>query len=190
MNRRDLLSTLAFAPTLGAAEVIVPETRSAGSDWRAIVAERLPLYGHRNWIVIADSAYPEQSQPGIETIISGADHLRVLRETLHLISLTRHVRPLVHQDAELKYVAEQDAPGVEFYRSQAELALQGLPVHSAPHLEIIRKLAETATAFNVLIVKTTQTIPYSSIFLELACAYWPDEAEQRLRKAMRQSTGR
>ena len=24
----------------------------------------LPLFGHRNWIVVADSAYPAQSQAG------------------------------------------------------------------------------------------------------------------------------
>ncbi|MDE3198919.1 MAG: hypothetical protein KGN84_21400 [Acidobacteriota bacterium] len=27
-------------------------------SWRATLEERLPLYGHRNWIVVADSAYP------------------------------------------------------------------------------------------------------------------------------------
>jgi len=32
----------------------------------------LPLFGHRNWIVVADSAYPAHSMPGIETIVSGA----------------------------------------------------------------------------------------------------------------------
>jgi hypothetical protein len=31
---------------------------SPGHEWRRAVAEHLPLYGHRNWIVVADSAYP------------------------------------------------------------------------------------------------------------------------------------
>lgn len=30
------------------------------SDWKAVLQSRLPLYGHRNWIVVADS------EPGIE----------------------------------------------------------------------------------------------------------------------------
>ena len=30
-------------------------------DWKTQLSERIALYGHRNWIVIADSAYPAQS---------------------------------------------------------------------------------------------------------------------------------
>ena len=43
--------------------------------WKLVLNERLPVYGHRNWIVVADSAYPEQSADAIETIVSHADHL-------------------------------------------------------------------------------------------------------------------
>src|SRR5919202_365318 len=32
------------------------------SDWKQELAERIPLYGHRNWIVVADSAYPAQAR--------------------------------------------------------------------------------------------------------------------------------
>src|ERR1700733_11277413 len=42
------------------------------SDWKTVLVDRLPLYGHRNWIVIADSAYPAQTASGIETIYSNA----------------------------------------------------------------------------------------------------------------------
>jgi len=38
------------------------------SDWKAKVAETIPLLGHRNWILVVDSAYPLQSSPGVETI--------------------------------------------------------------------------------------------------------------------------
>jgi len=38
------------------------------SKWESQLHRQLPLYGHRNWIVVADSAYPAQSRPGIETI--------------------------------------------------------------------------------------------------------------------------
>ena len=33
------------------------------SDWKAIVQSRLPLYGHRNWIVVADAAFPVYAKP-------------------------------------------------------------------------------------------------------------------------------
>ena len=40
------------------------------SNWEEVLKDRLQLYGHRNWLVIADSAYPAQSRPGIETIVA------------------------------------------------------------------------------------------------------------------------
>ena len=40
------------------------------ANWEEILKDRLQLYGHRNWLVIADSAYPAQSRPAIETIVA------------------------------------------------------------------------------------------------------------------------
>jgi hypothetical protein len=39
----------------------------------------------------------------------------------------------------------------------------------------------------VLILKTSATIPYTSVFLQLNCRYWSDDAEARLRAAMQQA---
>jgi hypothetical protein len=39
------------------------------ADWRTIVQRRLPVYEHRNWIVVADAAFPTYSQASIETIV-------------------------------------------------------------------------------------------------------------------------
>src|SRR5665213_988847 len=47
--------------------LIAPAIAQQQKPWTMVLDERLPLYGHRNWIVIADSAYPLQSAPGIET---------------------------------------------------------------------------------------------------------------------------
>ena len=41
-------------------------------DWQKVLADRLPAYGHRNWIVVADAAYPAQAKDGIETIVADA----------------------------------------------------------------------------------------------------------------------
>ncbi len=46
------------------------------------------------------------------------------------------------------------------------------------------KLNEAARLYDVLVIKTNLTIPYTSVFLELDCGYWAPEAEQRLRRAM------
>src|SRR5438094_2383401 len=91
---------------------------AAGSSWQKLVAERIPLYGHRNWIVIADSAYPAQSGAGIETVVSNADHLEVVQSVFTALSHSKHVRPIVYTDAELKFVNEKDAPGITAYRER------------------------------------------------------------------------
>ena len=38
--------------------------------------------------------------------------------------------------------------------------------------------------FHIVILKTTLTVPYTSVFLQLNCKYWSDDAEGQLRKAM------
>ena len=144
----------------------------------------LPLFGHRNWIVVADSAYPAQSRPGIETIVSGAGQIEVARTVLGAIAASKHVRANIYLDQELQFVAEADAPGVSRYRAQLAGLLKAATSTTLPHEQIIAKLDQTAQLFRVLIIKTRLTIPYTSIFFELDCGYWSAEAEQRLRRTM------
>ncbi len=98
-------------------------SRLTRPDWERELHALLPLYGHRNWIVVADSAYPAQSKPGIETIVSGADQIEVVRKVLDAINASRHVRANVYLDKELGFVPETDAPGVTAYRKQLDAML-------------------------------------------------------------------
>jgi hypothetical protein len=185
MHRREVLALLASS-SLPSAISARPASRSTGrgSPWESILDERLPLYGHRNWIVVADSAYPAQSRAGIETVVSQGNHIDVLRVTLSHLLASKHVRPIVYQDQEFEFVPEQDAPGIGEYKGQLAAVLNQTKVTVLPHLEIIRKLDETAQTFDVLIIKTTLTLPYTSVFFQLDCAYWPASSEERLRKTM------
>ncbi|MBV9499570.1 MAG: hypothetical protein JO138_09365 [Acidobacteriaceae bacterium] len=158
-----------------------------GSDWKQVLTDRLAEYGHRNWIVIADSAYPAQSRAGIETVVSHADHFEVLRTVLAAVSSSKHVRAIVYTDSELKYVTEADAAGIENYRKQLAQILPTSGTESLLHEQIISKLDQAGETFRILIIKTNLTIPYTSVFLELRAAYWSDAAEQRLRNAMKES---
>lgn len=160
-----------------------------GADWRQRLADRLPLVGHRNWIVVADSAYPLQSGEGIETLATGADQLTVLKTVLAQLNESRHVRPIIYLDAELPFVAEQDAAGITAYRNQLTAIFKDRTAKSLPHEEIIEKLDSSAEKFHVLILKTNMTLPYTSVFIELDCGYWSAEAEARLRRVMKQSAG-
>ena len=158
--------------------------RLTKSNWEIELHSLLPLFGHRNWIVVADSAYPAQSKPGIETIVSGAGQLEVTRKVLDAVNASRHVRANVYLDKELAFVSESDAPGVTRYRTQLDEMLAGANKIPMLHEQIIAKLDQVSQVFRVLIIKTELTIPYTTVFFELGCAYWPSDAEERMRKAM------
>jgi hypothetical protein len=96
----------------------------------------------------------------------------------------------VYTDSELSFVAENDAPGISAYREQLDALLAHAHRKQQLHEEIIAKLDQSAQIFCVLIVKTTLTIPYTSVFFELDCGYWNAEAEDRLRKAIEASEGK
>lgn len=157
---------------------------AASSAWERRLNELLPLYGHRNWIVVADAAYPAQSRPGIETLAAGAGQIATVRAVLDAIAACLHIRAGVYTDAEIGFVAENDAPGVSAYRRELDTLLAGFDRKQLPHEEIIRRLDQAAQTFSVLIVKTEMMIPYTSVFCELDCGYWNAEAEERLRKSM------
>jgi hypothetical protein len=169
------LSLLSITPLLYAA---------SPTDWKAKVAEAMPLLGHRNWILVVDSAYPLQAAPGIETIETDASQLEVIRHVLGAIDRTIHVRPVISMDAELRFVPEQDAPGVAAYRAEINDLLRGYPIESIAHDRVISNIEEASKHFNILVLKTNMTIPYTSVFIRLDCKYWSADAEKRMRDKM------
>ncbi len=160
------------------------------SNWEEVLKDRLSLYGHRNWLVIADSAYPAQSRQGIETIVTGEEQIRVLERAVAVLRGCKHVTPSIYTDKELTFVAEADAMGVTQYRERLGHLLHGYAVSSLPHDEIIARLDAVGERFRVLLIKTNLRIPYTSVFFELGCGYWDGQAEMRLRTAMRSKNGR
>jgi hypothetical protein len=82
------------------------------ANWEEIPKNRLELYGHRNWLVVADSAHPAKSKPGIETIVADANKTTALERVKTILGTFKHVMPTVYTDRELTFVREEDAPGV------------------------------------------------------------------------------
>src|SRR5580700_9219528 len=154
------------------------------NDWRARLNQELPLLGHRNWIAVVDSAYPLQTSGGIETIETSADQIAVVKAVLDHLGKAKHVRPVIFMDAELKAVPESDAAGVTAYREALNNLLEKTEAQSLPHEELISKLDEAGKTFHILVLKTKLTIPYTSVFIRLECAYWKPDAEKRLREKM------
>jgi D-ribose pyranose/furanose isomerase RbsD len=157
----------------------------ASDDWREKLRKDLPRLGHRNWIVVADSAYPLQIAPGIQTIYVESDQLEVVKGVLAELARTKHVKPTIYTDSELKFVAETNAPGITAYRDSFGKVLASQPVKVLPHDQIIAMLDDAGKTFKVLLIKTPQTKPYTSVFFQLECGYWNAESEQQLREAMK-----
>ncbi len=180
---RLIFAVIILASLFHAAPSISAQS-GAQPDWKSKVNQSIPLLGHRNWILIVDSAYPLQSSPGVETIETNASHLDVLRYVLGAVNNSIHVRPLLYMDAELPFVPDNDAPGASAYRAQIAQILADYQIESIPHEKVISQIDETSKEFHVLVLKTTMTIPYSSVFLRLDCKYWSADAEKRMRARM------
>src|ERR1700679_3896093 len=67
-------------------------------QWQTKLAQILPLLGHRNWIMIVDSAYPLQSSAGVETLETNADQIEVIRKGLDAIDGSIQWKPIVYMD--------------------------------------------------------------------------------------------
>jgi hypothetical protein len=87
-------------------------------------------------------------------------------------------------DAELPFVPDDDAPGASPYREQIQRLLANYKIQSTPHEQLINQIDQTSKEFHVLVLKTTMTVPYSSVFIRLDCKYWSADAEKRMRARM------
>jgi hypothetical protein len=163
---------------------MIDRNSERADPWKLVLKNLLPLWGHRNWIVVADAAYPAQSNPGVETIATDADHLLVLKTTLDAVQNSKHVRANIYLDAELKSVSEQHAPGITGFRKKLMELIAHRDTRVLPHEKIIARLDENGKLFRILILKSNLAIPYTSVFLELDCGYWNPESEERLRLSM------
>jgi L-fucose mutarotase/ribose pyranase (RbsD/FucU family) len=141
----------------------------------AKIREAIRSFGHRNWIVVADAAYPAHSSPAIETIVVDDDLEDMVAWMLKELPKASHVKPKIWVDAELPYMVHGAllrtilAPHAPSYR-----------LHEAN----IAALDEAAKLFKVLVIKTSGLIAYTSVFFELDCGYWTAEDEQTLREEM------
>jgi hypothetical protein len=179
-----MLKTLVGIILLAALSPAQTASHASPPTWRTRLAEAMPLLGHRNWILVVDSAYPLQVSPGVETIDTDASQIEVVRAVLSAIDHSIQVRPVVFMDAELPFVTDEDSPGVTTYRTEVMPLLQDYPVEQKPHEQIIADIDDAGKTFQVLVLKSNMTIPYTSVFIRLDCKYWTADQEKRLRSKM------
>lgn len=155
--------------------------------WKAAVEVQTAQLGYRNWIVIAEASFPAHSRPGTRQINAYEPIPVVLDEVLRTLERTEHVRPRIYTPRELRAVENDFAPGVDEYRKVLDGALHGHEVTELDQDSLITLVQDAQKSFDVLVIRTTTALPYSSVFLELQPGYWDGESEQRLRTDMQRS---
>lgn len=149
------------------------------TDWRDELKRQLPLLGHRNWLCIVDAAFPWSIAPGIEMLESREEIGEVLAFGLQAVGDAPHLRPITHLARELDFV-----PHARSLRQELLNAIEGLETRRTLHSDILATLDRVGREYRILMLKTTCVIPYTSVFFELECGYWPAEAEAEMREAM------
>ena len=160
-----------------------PNKNKSLEDCEKILDERLPLLGHRNWLLVVDKAFPLQNGDGIEVIYVDDEILNVLPLVKGKIEASTHVKPVFYNDLELDYLDNEAVAEVKQYREKLYQVL-GPDCKKILHDSVFVKIDNASRLFKVLVIKTNEVIPYSSVFIELDCKYWSPRQEEELRKKM------
>lgn len=154
------------------------------NNWKDQFDQKLPLLGHRNWIIVVDKAFPQQNAAGIEYINTNENLLPVLKYALQQVNSSSNVKPIIYRDKELQFITKEESKGVIAFRNDQNKLIGSLPVQTILHDSVFKKLDEASKLFKIVVLKTNETIPYSSVFLQLDCGYWNAAKEAQLRKNM------
>lgn len=161
---------------------LVSPSEKEEADWKKEFREKLPLFGHRNWIVVTDMAYPLQTRPGITTLYTNDSYGEVLTFVTQTLREAQHIYPHVYQDREFDLLTEEICPGIDSVRTVIGPLLSAGKVEFREHESLIATLDSVSRLFQVLVLKTDLTIPYSSVFFELDCKYWNAAQQGALEK--------
>jgi len=180
------LFSLFFVFLFSSCDFFVPgKSLPIEKSWKEKLNDELPLLGHRNWILVVDKAYPAQTATGIKVINTGESLLGVLQFTLQKIDHSLHVRPIIYTDKELEFLTPQLVPLVNSYKKELQKTLKEVKPLTLLHDSVFVKIDQASKLFKVIILKTEETIPYSSVFIQLDCKYWSSENEKTLRELMK-----
>jgi len=157
----------------------------ANKGWKEQLNDELPLLGHRNWILVVDKAFPAQTASGVKVINTGESLQDVLRFTLQKIDRSLHVKPIIYTDKELEYITPGMVGYIGNYKKELLKTLNGIEPQTLLHDSVFVKIDKASKLFRVVVLKTEEVIPYSSVFLQLDCKYWSPEQERALREVMK-----
>jgi len=155
-----------------------------GDGWKAAVERQTGQLGYRNWIVVAEASFPAHSRHGVRQVNSYQPIPVVVDEVLQILEKTEHVRPRVYLPREMRLVENDFAPGIEEFRRELEASLHGHETTEIDQDSLLTMVQDVRKSFDVLVVRTTTALPYTTVFMELQPGYWDGESEARLRERM------
>ncbi len=117
-----------------------PLPENEANSWTQVLEEDLNLLGHRNWILVVDKAFPEQSSAGMKYLYVEQDLLPTLEHVLGALDKSTHVKPIIYQDKELSFIREEQVAGIEEFRALAAKTLADRKVNTLLHDEVFSML--------------------------------------------------
>lgn len=163
-------------------EKIEDNSENTKIAWQKQLDQNILLLGHRNWIVITDMAYPLQAKQGITTLYANEPYFEVLSHVNNVINSSSHIFANIYMDKEFIYLNEDLLPGIESFHENHQNTLLASNIIYRKHEDLINTLDSVSNKFQVIIIKTKLTIPYTSTFFELDCKYW-NATKQKLLEA-------
>jgi D-ribose pyranose/furanose isomerase RbsD len=154
---------------------------SPANDWRSAVAAQTAQLGSRNWIVITEASFPAQSRIGVKQIVANEEIPVVVDDVLRTLEQTEHVRPKVYLNREMRAVENDYAPGIDDFRQKLKTALHAHETTELEQQSLFTLIQDVTKSYQVLVIRTSTALPYTSVYLELQPGYWDVEAEDRLR---------
>ena len=159
-------------------------TVNDSKEWKKEFTEKLSLLGHRNWIIVADKAFPQQTAAGIEYMDTHEKIAPVVEVVLEELKKAGHVAPLIYQDKELQYLTDGESKGIDAFKTGIGKIIGTTPAETILHDSVFTRLDQSSKLFKVLVLKTDELLPYTSVFMQLNCAYWNGDSEKKLREKM------
>lgn len=152
--------------------------------WQGAVDRQADQLGYRNWIVIAEASFPAKSGPGIRQVTASVDIPEALDYVLKTLEQKENVRPRVYVPRELRSVENDFAPGIDELRRHLQTSLHGHEFTELEQQSLLTLVEDVNRSFDILVIRTTTALPYTSVFIELQPGYWDAESESRLRERM------
>ena len=152
--------------------------------WVSTVRHELGYLGARNWVIVAEAAFPVHSRRGLSVVQINGEIPEVVDAVERVIEEKSHVKPRLYVATEAENVPYDYAPGIKHYREQLEKALHGRETVQLEHSVLLQMLNDASKTYRVLVLKTRSALPYTSVFMELGSGYWDADSESALRQMM------